>query len=88
MKPIAINVYILMMFLAYLLRRAGTFSIEEKVKMIEFLSYMAANPDSRIEEHEGGATLLGEVMRYQPLQVGHLQALSQASKIPECSPHP
>jgi len=88
MRPIAINVYILMMFLAYLLRRAGTFSMDEKVKMIEFLSYMAVNPDSRIEEHEGGATLLGEAMRCQPSQVGHLLALSQASKSPEHSPHP
>ena len=88
MKPIAVNVYILMMFLAYLLRRAGTFSMDEKVKMIEFLSYMAVNPDSRIEEHEGGATLLGEAMRCQPSQVGRLLALSQASKNPEHSPHP
>ena len=77
-----------MMFLAYLLRRAGTFSMDEKVKMIEFLSYMAVNPDSRIEEHEGGATLLGEAMRCQPSQVGRLLALSQASKNPEHSPHP
>ena len=45
MKPIVINVYILMMFLSYVVRRAGTFSMEEKVKMIEFLSYMALNPD-------------------------------------------
>jgi len=37
MKPIAVNVYILMMFLAYVMRRAGTFSMEEKVKMIEFI---------------------------------------------------
>ena len=88
MRPIAVNVYILMMFLAYLIRRAGTVSMNEKVKMIEFLSYMAVNPDSRIEEHEGGATLLGEAMRCQPSQVGHLLALSQASKNPEHSPHP
>jgi len=26
MKPIAYNVYVLMMFLAYVMRRAGTFS--------------------------------------------------------------
>jgi len=37
MKPIVINVYILMMFLAYVMRRAGTFSMEDKVNMIEFL---------------------------------------------------
>ena len=36
MKPIVVNVYVLFMFLAYVMRRAGTFSMEEKVKMIEF----------------------------------------------------
>ena len=36
------------MLLAYVMRRAGTFSMEEKVKMIEFLGYMAANPHARI----------------------------------------
>ena len=45
MKPIAYNVYVLMMFLAYVMRRAGTFSMEDKVRMIEFLSYMALNPN-------------------------------------------
>jgi len=48
MKPIVLNVYTLMMFLAYVMRRAGTFSMEEKVKMIEFLSYMALNPNKAI----------------------------------------
>lgn len=33
------------MFLAYVMRRAGTFSMEEKVEMIEFLSHMALNPN-------------------------------------------
>ena len=88
MKPIAENVYILMMFLAYLIRRAGTVSMLEKVKMIEFLSYMATHPDSRIEAHEGGSILLGEVMRCLPSRVGRLRAPSQASKIPERTPHP
>ena len=88
MKPIAVNVYILMMFMAYVMRRAGTFTMNEKIKMIDFLSYMAVNPDSRIEEHEGGVTLLGEAMRYQPSQVGRLLALSQASKSPGYNPHP
>ncbi len=46
MKPIVLNVYILMMFLAYVMRRAGTFSMEEKVKMIEFIGYMALNPNN------------------------------------------
>ena len=85
MKPIAVNVYILLMFLAYLLRRAGTFSMEEKVKMIEFLSYMATHPDTRIVGHGGAGTLLGEVMRSQPLRVDHLSAPSRVAKTPECS---
>ena len=33
------------MFLAYVMRRAGTFTMNEKVKMIDFLSYMALNPN-------------------------------------------
>ena len=37
-----------MMFLAYVMRRAGTFSMEEKVKMIEFLNYMALNPNRAV----------------------------------------
>ena len=48
MKPIVVNVYVLFMFLAYVMRRAGTFSMEEKVKMIEFLGYMALNPTIEI----------------------------------------
>lgn len=88
MNPIAVNVYTLLMFLAHVMRGAGTFSMEEKVKMIEFLSYMATHPDSRIEAHGGVATRLGEVMQYRPSQVGHLLAPSQASRIPEYSPHP
>ncbi len=30
------NIYTLLMLLAYVLRRAGTFSMEEKVEMIKF----------------------------------------------------
>ena len=36
------------MFLSYLLRRAGTFSMDEKVKMIDFLGYMALNPNRAV----------------------------------------
>ena len=88
MKPIAENVYILMMFLAYVMRRAGTVSMLEKVKMLEFLSYMATHPDSRIEAHEGGSILLGEVMRCLPSRDDRLGAPSQASRIPERTLHP
>ena len=35
MRPVAVNVYILIMLLAYVMRRAGTFSLDEKVKLIE-----------------------------------------------------
>jgi hypothetical protein len=45
MKPIVYNIYILMMLLAYVMRRAGTFTMEEKVKMLEFIGYMALNPN-------------------------------------------
>ena len=48
MRPIAYNVYVLLMFLSYLIRRTGTFSMEEKVRMIEFLSYMALNPNRAV----------------------------------------
>ncbi len=75
------------MLLAYVMHRAGTFSMEEKVKMIELVGYMAANPDSRIEECEGAAILLQKVKRHQPSRVVHLGAQSQASKSPECNPH-
>ena len=88
MKPIAYNVYVLMMFLAYVMRRAGTFSMDEKVKMIEFLSYMALNPNSRIEERGDAKIRLREAMRCQPSQVGHLLALSQASKSLVHNVHP
>jgi hypothetical protein len=48
MRPIAINTYVLLVFMAYVMRRAGTFSLEDKVKMVEFLAHMAQNPDTRI----------------------------------------
>lgn len=33
------------MFSAYVMRRVGTFTLEEKVKMIECISRIAINPD-------------------------------------------
>lgn len=52
MKPIVINVYILLMFMAYVMRRAGTFSLEEKTKMVEFLGYVAQSPEDNIHIHK------------------------------------
>jgi hypothetical protein len=46
MKPVVYNVYLLMMLLAYVMRRAGTFSMEEKVRMLEFIGKMASSPES------------------------------------------
>ena len=45
MRPIAVNVYILMMLVAYVMRRAGTFTMNEKIRIIEYVSYMALNPN-------------------------------------------
>jgi len=45
MRPIAVNVYILMMLVSYVIRRTGTLTMNEKIKIIEFLSYMALNPN-------------------------------------------
>lgn len=39
------NIYTLLMLLAFVMRRAGTFTMEEKVRMIEFIGRVAANPD-------------------------------------------
>jgi len=61
MKAIAKNTYLLLMFMAYVMRGAGTFSLEDKVKMIEFLSHMAQNPDTR-EHHEYIRPLLNEIV--------------------------
>lgn len=88
MKTIVSNIYILLIFLSYVMRKAGTFSVSEKVKMIEFLSYMATNPNTKIVEHEDAETLLGEVMRFQPLRVDHLLAQSRAAKTLEHNLHP
>jgi len=44
MKPIVYNIYILLMLLSYVMRRVGTFTMEDKVRMLEFVSKMAQNP--------------------------------------------
>lgn len=48
MKPIVYNIYILMMLMSYVMRRVGTFSMEEKVRMLEFINTMALNPEIEI----------------------------------------
>ncbi len=49
MKVVVKNTYLLFLLLAYVMRRSGTFSLEDKVNMVEFLGRMAQNPDT--EEH-------------------------------------
>lgn len=61
MKAIAKNTYLLLMFLAYVMRRAGTFTLEDKVKMVEFLAHMAQNPDTQ-EHHKYIRPLLDDVV--------------------------
>ena len=46
MRPIVYNIYIVMMLMAYVMRRAGTFTMEEKVKMLEFIGTIARSPES------------------------------------------
>tara|TARA_Y100000389_G_scaffold43180_1_gene37845 strand:+ start:3864 stop:4115 length:252 start_codon:yes stop_codon:yes gene_type:complete len=60
-KAVVKNTYILFLFLAYVMRRAGTFSLEDKVKMVEFLGHMAQNPDTE-EHHEYVGQLLYDVV--------------------------
>ena len=37
------SIYLLLMLLTYVMRRAGTFTLEEKMKMIDFIGYIARN---------------------------------------------
>lgn len=39
------SIYLLFMLLVHVMRGAGTFTFEEKVKMIDFLSYVLQNTD-------------------------------------------
>lgn len=51
-RPIAINTHLLLVFMAYVMRGAGTFSLKDKVKMVEFLAHMAQNPEDNIDIHK------------------------------------
>jgi hypothetical protein len=73
----------LWVILVYVMRRAGTLSIDDKMYILDLIGYI-----SRKAEHVGGETLLEKVKQYRPSQVDRLLAPSQASKIPAHSPHP
>jgi hypothetical protein len=48
------SIYLLLMLLTYVMRRAGTFTLEEKMKMIDFIGYIAKN--SNISNGGSGQT--------------------------------
>jgi len=43
MMEIHESVYLMLMLLAHVMRGAGTFSLEEKIKMIKFVGYIMQN---------------------------------------------
>lgn len=44
------NINMLMLLMSYVIKRAGTFTIEEKTKLLEFISFVAQNPDVSSKE--------------------------------------
>ncbi|QIG59739.1 hypothetical protein [Dishui Lake phycodnavirus 3] len=42
------NIYLLTMLLLYVMRRAGTLTMKEKVELLEFVAYMAQHPNSEV----------------------------------------
>jgi hypothetical protein len=44
------NIYILLLLMSYVIKKAGTFSMKEKIKMIEFISHVAQNPDANSKD--------------------------------------
>ena len=67
MKPIVHNIYILMMLLAHVMRRAGTFTMEEKVRMLEFIGKLSSRTYMQIQAspHDRGSNM-------NTFQIGHL----------------
>jgi len=39
------SIHLMLMLLAHVMRRAGTFSLNEKIKMVHFLAYILSNTD-------------------------------------------
>jgi len=57
----------------------------ESAHFIDSKRFVSLNHSKKVERG-GEETLLEEVMRYRPSLDDHLQALSQASRNPECTP--
>lgn len=44
------NINMLLMLLSYVASRAGTFTTEDKVQLLEFISYVAQNPEANSKD--------------------------------------
>jgi hypothetical protein len=49
MDELVRSVYTVMMLLAYVMRRAGTFTMEEKVKMLDFIGKLSSRTYMQIQ---------------------------------------
>jgi hypothetical protein len=66
MDEIARGVYIVVMLLAYVMRRAGTFTMEEKVKMLEFIGKLSSRTYMQIQ-----ASPRDQASNTNTFQIGH-----------------
>jgi hypothetical protein len=67
MDEIVRGVYIVVMLLAYVMRRAGTFTMEEKVKMLEFIGKLSSRTYMQIQ-----ASPHDQASNMNTFQIGHL----------------
>jgi hypothetical protein len=44
------NINVLLMLLSYVASRTGTFTTEDKVRLLEFISHVAQNPDANSKD--------------------------------------
>ena len=70
MRPIAVNVYILMMLVSYVIRKTGRLTMNEKIEIIDFLGYMALNPNRVVNPSIANLPLLSSAsgVTNEPLQ--------------------
>lgn len=67
MDELTRGVYILVMLLAYVMRRAGTFTMEEKIKMLDFIGKLSSRTCMQIQ-----ASPRDQVSNTNTFQIGHL----------------
>jgi hypothetical protein len=66
MDELVRSVYTVMMLLAYVMRRAGTFTMEEKVKMLEFIGKLSSRTYMQIQ-----ASPRDQVSNTNTFKIGH-----------------